>query len=285
MDAWLQTADGGRVRFAGSCTIGRLPENTLVLNDPGVSRRHALIHAHGGSGFWLVDFGSRNGVALNGRAIQEPTRIQNGDKIEIAGHRLVFHERKGKVEARPGRDTGAWKTTKSLTDTFVPVGHGMILLTPQGKVQSISGHAQKWLEFYFARRAPGRGELPPELESWLRAQRDGQRSGHLCELSVEKERKRLSVSVAEESPRQVLLLLTEQETIFSAALLQRLGLTEREGEVLHWLAEGKSNPEIGVILGVSPRTVGKHVEHIYAKLGVESRTAALLQVMEVLGKI
>jgi DNA-binding CsgD family transcriptional regulator len=62
-------------------------------------------------------------------------------------------------------------------------------------------------------------------------------------------------------------------------------LTEREGQVLHWLAEGKSNPEIAVILGASPRTVGKHVEHVFSKLGVESRTAALLCIMEILGKI
>lgn len=79
--------------------------------------------------------------------------------------------------------------------------------------------------------------------------------------------------------------MTESETIFSAPLLDRLGLTEREGEVLHWLAEGKSNPEIGIILGASPRTVGKHVEHIFEKLGVQSRAAALLYVMETLGRI
>jgi len=51
-------------------------------------------------------------------------------------------------------------------------------------------------------------------------------------------------------------------------------LTRREREVLDWLARGKSNAEIGAILGISAATVSKHLEHIYPKLGVENRTAA-----------
>ncbi len=53
-----------------------------------------------------------------------------------------------------------------------------------------------------------------------------------------------------------------------------LGLTAREGEVLSWLSKGKANRDIAQILGLSPRTVDKHLEQIYAKLGVENRTAA-----------
>jgi DNA-binding NarL/FixJ family response regulator len=52
------------------------------------------------------------------------------------------------------------------------------------------------------------------------------------------------------------------------------GLTRRETEVLHLLAEGRANADIGMDLGLSPRTVEKHVEHILDKLGVKSRTAA-----------
>ena len=51
-------------------------------------------------------------------------------------------------------------------------------------------------------------------------------------------------------------------------------LTLREREVLGWLARGKSNSEIAMILGISAATVSKHLEHIYPKLGVENRTAA-----------
>ncbi len=52
-------------------------------------------------------------------------------------------------------------------------------------------------------------------------------------------------------------------------------LTVREREVLQWVAAGKTNAQIAEILSASPRTIGKHLENIYAKLGVETRTAAV----------
>jgi DNA-binding CsgD family transcriptional regulator len=52
-------------------------------------------------------------------------------------------------------------------------------------------------------------------------------------------------------------------------------LTPREQDVLAWLAKGKTNRDIADILGMSPRTVNKHLEHIFVKLGVETRTAAV----------
>ena len=55
---------------------------------------------------------------------------------------------------------------------------------------------------------------------------------------------------------------------------KQLGLTSRESEVLSWLSKGKTNRDIAQILGLSPRTVDKHLEQVYAKLGVENRTAA-----------
>jgi DNA-binding CsgD family transcriptional regulator len=54
----------------------------------------------------------------------------------------------------------------------------------------------------------------------------------------------------------------------------RHGLTEREDEILFWISRGKSNRDIAAILEITPATVGKHLEHIYPKLGVENRTAA-----------
>ncbi len=57
------------------------------------------------------------------------------------------------------------------------------------------------------------------------------------------------------------------------------GLTPREGEVLHWLACGKTDADIAALLSISPRTVHKHLEHIYVKLGVETRTAAVMRAL------
>jgi DNA-binding response OmpR family regulator len=60
----------------------------------------------------------------------------------------------------------------------------------------------------------------------------------------------------------------------AAASLDQYQLTPRETDVLTWVAKGKTNRDIGEILGMSPRTVNKHLEHIYVKLGVETRAAA-----------
>jgi DNA-binding CsgD family transcriptional regulator len=59
-----------------------------------------------------------------------------------------------------------------------------------------------------------------------------------------------------------------------------LKLTPREAEVLFWISRGKSNHDIGVILGAKTATIRKHVEHIFAKLNVENRTAAAVTALE-----
>jgi DNA-binding CsgD family transcriptional regulator len=61
-----------------------------------------------------------------------------------------------------------------------------------------------------------------------------------------------------------------------------LGITAREAEVLLWVAQGKSNAEVGVILGMAEKTVKQHLGSIFAKLGLENRNAATLQAVEVL---
>lgn len=70
----------------------------------------------------------------------------------------------------------------------------------------------------------------------------------------------------------------------SATPLEGLGLTPREAEVLLWVAQGKSSGDIASILGTSEATVRKHLEHIYPKLGVESRGAAIVLAIETLSK-
>ena len=60
------------------------------------------------------------------------------------------------------------------------------------------------------------------------------------------------------------------------------GLTPREFELLPWLTRGKTTVEIGLILGIRPGTVTKHLDHIYTKLGVNSRTAAVVWFLEIM---
>ncbi|WP_375410647.1 response regulator [uncultured Methylobacterium sp.] len=84
-----------------------------------------------------------------------------------------------------------------------------------------------------------------------------------------------SLSFVGSTGEEILLRLARDGTATSLERLgARLRITNREAEVLLWLSRGKSSRDIGEILGLSPRTVTKHLEAIYAKLGVENRTAA-----------
>lgn len=73
---------------------------------------------------------------------------------------------------------------------------------------------------------------------------------------------------------ETLWLLCERRRDAAPSRLARAALTPREAEVLSWIAKGKTNRDVGDILGMSPRTVNKHLEHVYEKLGVETRAAA-----------
>jgi DNA-binding NarL/FixJ family response regulator len=79
----------------------------------------------------------------------------------------------------------------------------------------------------------------------------------------------------------MLLLSTgELHTAPTATADRTLGaLTRREREVLEWVAAGKKNRDIAQIVGARPRTIEKHLEHIYEKLGVEGRTAAAMRLV------
>lgn len=74
---------------------------------------------------------------------------------------------------------------------------------------------------------------------------------------------------------ELLFRLSDQATTGSEERLRAtLGLTAREADVLLWLSRGKTNREIGQILAISPRTVNKHLEQVFVKLGVENRASA-----------
>jgi DNA-binding NarL/FixJ family response regulator len=83
------------------------------------------------------------------------------------------------------------------------------------------------------------------------------------------------VYVGRMAPDEVLFRIMEtRSSTEEARLRERLGLTAREAEVLLWIGHGKGTRDIAEILGMSPRTVQKHLEQIYSKLGVENRAAA-----------
>lgn len=84
-------------------------------------------------------------------------------------------------------------------------------------------------------------------------------------------------------PEEYLFRLTASDRRSNEdALRQHFALTQRESEVLLWIAKGKANRDIGEILGLSARTVNKHLEQIYVKLGVENRASAAVKAAHVL---
>jgi DNA-binding CsgD family transcriptional regulator len=141
------------------------------------------------------------------------------------------------------------------------------------------------LETYFAAAGHG-GGLPSRLGEWVRTVATGLEHGvaldPLRALAVEAPQGRLLVRYFPQ-PAGGKLRLLEMPAPLDPISLRRRGLTSRECEVLHWIGEGKRDAEIAIILGCAPATVSKHVERILAKLGVESRVAAVSEASRGLG--
>jgi DNA-binding CsgD family transcriptional regulator len=144
-------------------------------------------------------------------------------------------------------------------------------------VRLVTAQARTWMTQYFPRQRRA-DRLPLLLEDWVEQHRRsfGVRDRipePVRPLIMEREGRKLVVRLVIES-NQAILTLTEERTAIDRRWLEGLGLTQREVEVAGWMVEGKTNAEIGQILGIHPVTVKKHVEHIFQKLGVENRTAA-----------
>ena len=101
---------------------------------------------------------------------------------------------------------------------------------------------------------------------------------------AESDGSRLVMRCITAAPTEWFLLCTVETAVFELSMLQSLGLSDREADVMKWLAEGKTNGDIAEILAISTSTVNKHVESILKKLGVENRTQAIREVIERIGR-
>lgn len=130
--------------------------------------------------------------------------------------------------------------------------------------------------------------LPPQVRAWV--SRSATRTAQVPNESIVvaahdiKIRFRLLSRVAD---NDILLVIqqaepVEMERVGINKLQSRLNLTKREAEVLYWLSCGKSNRDIADILSISYRTVDKHLEHLFTKIGVESRSGAIATSVRVL---
>jgi len=134
--------------------------------------------------------------------------------------------------------------------------------------------ARKLLKDYFAN---GEEQTPQRLLEWIAEAEAARREGRPpAPLLVAEGSRRLLASFHDQTGDDEWLVVLREENDASAieALIAAFRLTQREAEVLYWVTLGKTNKDIGDILGTSPRTVNKHLEHIFEKLAVETRTAA-----------
>ena len=169
---------------------------------------------------------------------------------------------------------------RSVLDAF---GQAAIAITPQnGKIVWQTPLARDWMNNYFP---DGAGLLekelvtPPAIFNWVTTayNADIPRTGKTLEpLTIIQSAKRLILSLADLTNEEqwMIVLREESDAAQIEALIHIFKLTKRESEVLYWTTKGKTSRDIGEILGSSPRTVNKHLEHVFVKLGVETRTAA-----------
>jgi adenylate cyclase len=114
--AWLEAANGRRYPIKGNCSLGRSGANTIVLESPKVSRRHALIHLQNIGELWLIDFGSSNGTFLNKRRIHHPIRLSDGDQITIGDQ--VFKVRQPVAISEAYKTEVMQQTFREIEDIF-----------------------------------------------------------------------------------------------------------------------------------------------------------------------
>ena len=145
----------------------------------------------------------------------------------------------------------------------------LLVVSPKGRIQFATGQANLWIKELFTK---GRrlDHLPKELIRWLDDEISRRRASRFV---VGRAGRRLFVQLVFRETDSVCLLL-ERSPGVSPTLGALRSLTRRQVEVLTWVARGKTNEEIARILNLKPKTIGKYLERIYPKLGVENRTAA-----------
>jgi FHA domain len=95
---WLMDRESAYPLKIGVNTIGRLPDNDVVIPGAYVSRRHCAILVHAGDGCELYDIASKNGTYINGTRLSGPTKLQAGDEIRMCDRQFVFMSKKGKQD-------------------------------------------------------------------------------------------------------------------------------------------------------------------------------------------
>ena len=206
-----------------------------------------------------VDFSERDRLIMNLLRPHLVQAIQNAEQHAALSARAA--EARGALEA---------------------LDRGVVVLDRSLAVKSWTRRAWVAATRHFPDHPPTPTRLPEPLARWaLSRLRGGDVAAVLAPLVIERDEARLTARLIPDlagglAGGQFVLVLDERIDSPGAECnrLLSLGLTEREAEVLCWVARGQTNRAIGQQLGLSPRTVQKHLEHVFAKLAVDTRTAA-----------
>ncbi|HEU0151303.1 MAG TPA: response regulator [Bradyrhizobium sp.] len=172
------------------------------------------------------------------------------------------------------------RMTQSARAALDVSGRFLLAVNRDGRIMWATPQAQKLLADSLGAGAVDEVILPESLRLWLeqaQAGKGGSKEGGTKAAAApipDHPELKLYYMGSAGTNEFLLRLAKEQTGLLPSAFSSEFGLTSREGEVLSWLSKGKTNRDIAQILGLSPRTVDKHLEQIYAKLGVENRTAA-----------
>ncbi|WP_298367902.1 response regulator transcription factor [uncultured Bradyrhizobium sp.] len=167
------------------------------------------------------------------------------------------------------------RMTQSARAALDVSGRYLLAVNSSGTLLWATPQAQRLLSDTLADAADN-FVLPEPMPQWLDQAQKGKAGAKTATVATFPGSEQLRLQfMGKLGPNEFLLRLAKDTSgDMPAEFSSELGLTTREGEVLSWLSKGKTNRDIAQILGLSPRTVDKHLEQIYAKLGVENRTAA-----------
>jgi DNA-binding NarL/FixJ family response regulator len=168
------------------------------------------------------------------------------------------------------------RLTQSARAALDVSGRYLLAVNSTGKIMWATPQAQKLLSDTLGPDSDDDVVLPDPIPQWLDQARKGKPGSKAAIIAALPGDEQLKLQyMGKLGANEFLLRLARDSgTETPAEFSSELGLTTREGEVLSWLSKGKTNRDIAQILGLSPRTVDKHLEQIYSKLGVENRTAA-----------
>jgi DNA-binding response OmpR family regulator/DNA-binding CsgD family transcriptional regulator len=168
------------------------------------------------------------------------------------------------------------RLTQSARAALDVSGRYLLAVNAVGKIMWATPQAQKLLSDALSPDSDDDVVLPAPIPQWLDQTRKGNAGSKAAIMTAlpGNEQLRLQYMGRLGTNEFLLRLAKDSGAETPSEFSSELGLTSREGEVLSWLSKGKTNRDIAQILGLSPRTVDKHLEQIYSKLGVENRTAA-----------